>query len=101
MALVDQQGVLLLRYGNPWVMMVMNRILLVHLKGKAVLLLVSTFEVWKSLGNEGNEQDFINSLQEDGNSGNSAYESWINLGNSGSEQDFIDSLKGKLKMQGY
>ena len=30
----------------------------------------------------------------EGKDGKSAYESWLSLGNNGSEQDFIDSLKG-------
>ena len=47
------------------------------------------------LGNEGTEQDFIDSLEgEEGGSGKSAYETWLSLGNTGTEQEFIDSLKG-------
>jgi len=32
--------------------------------------------------------------------GKSAYQSWIDLGNNGTEQDFIDSLKGEQGIQG-
>ena len=79
MELVDQQGVLLLRYGNFGTMVEQGFIS--SFKGESGATGSSTFEVWKSLGNEGDEQDFINSLQGEDEIRNSAYESWINLGN--------------------
>ena len=58
----------------------------------------SAYDVWLSLGNNGTEQDFINSLKGpkgDGGTGQSAYDVWLSLGNTGTKQDFINSLKGK------
>ena len=74
----------------------------------------SAYETWLELGNEGTEEDFINSLRgkdgidgidgvdgekgengTDGEDGKSAYEIWLELGNTGSEENFINSLKGK------
>ena len=77
----------------------------------------SAYEIWLELGNEGTEQDFINSLKGEqgpkgdkgdtgetgpagtdgvaGVDGKSAYQSWLDLGNEGTETDFINSLKGK------
>jgi len=61
----------------------------------------SAYDIWLSLGNDGTEQDFIDSLRgtdgangTDGSNGASAYEIWLSKGNYGSEQDFLDSLKG-------
>ncbi len=56
---------------------------------------LSAHEVWLQAGNEGTEQDFLDSLQGfDGQQGLSAYELWLQAGNEGTEQDFLDSLKG-------
>lgn len=61
----------------------------------------SAYETWLSLGNEGTEQEFIDSLKgsdgetgSDGEDGKSAYDIWLSLGNQGTEEDFINSLKG-------
>ena len=58
----------------------------------------SAYDIWIDLGNNGTENDFINSLKgekgNNGNNGKSAYEQWLDLGNIGSEEDFIESLKG-------
>ena len=78
---------------------------------------LSAYEIWLSQGNEGTEQDFLNSLKGEkgdkgergdrgeqglqgeqglsGSDGLSAYEVWLSLGNVGTEQDFINSLKGE------
>lgn len=65
----------------------------------------SAYKVWLAQGNNGSEQDFLNSLQgekgkdgtdgTDGAEGKSAYETWLALGNEGTEEDFIASLKGE------
>ena len=64
----------------------------------------SAFDVWLSLGNEGDAQDFLDSLKGDkgdkGKDGDSAYQSWLNNGNSGSETDFLESIKGEKGNQG-
>lgn len=52
----------------------------------------SAFEIWKELGNEGDESDFIASLK--GEDGKSAYQLWLDNGNKGTVSDFLDSLKG-------
>jgi hypothetical protein len=55
----------------------------------------SAYQVWLSLGNEGTEEDFINSLTgPSGDAGPSAYQIWVELGNEGTEEDFINSLTG-------
>jgi len=55
----------------------------------------SAYQVWLSLGNEGSEEDFINSLTgPSGDAGPSAYQIWLDLGNEGTEEDFINSLTG-------
>jgi hypothetical protein len=55
----------------------------------------SAYQVWLSLGNEGTEEDFINSLTgPSGDAGPSAYQIWLDLGNEGTEEDFINSLTG-------
>lgn len=58
----------------------------------------SAYDIWIDLGNNGTENDFINSLKgekgNNGNNGKSVYEQWLDLGNIGSEEDFIESLKG-------
>ena len=53
----------------------------------------SAYETWLELGNEGTEEDFIESLR--GEDGESAYEAWLALGNTGTKEDFINSLKGE------
>ncbi len=80
----------------------------------------SAYEIWLSLGNSGNEEDFINWLKaqdgtpgkdgqdgvpgkdgqdgapgKDGADGQSAYEIWLGLGYDGSEIDFLSWLKGQ------
>ena len=65
----------------------------------------SAYQSWLDLGNNGTEEDFINSLKgekgqvgekgETGNDGKSSYEIWLDNGNVGTEQDFLDSLKGE------
>ncbi|MFZ9673178.1 MAG: hypothetical protein ACO3A1_02675 [Flavobacteriaceae bacterium] len=52
----------------------------------------SAYKVWINEGNEGNEEDFLESLI--GPQGKSAYEIWIENGNIGNVQDFLDSLIG-------
>ena len=55
----------------------------------------STYDVWKSLGNEGDASDFIASLKgEKGETGLSAYEEWLTLeGNAGkSFEEFLASI---------
>ena len=71
----------------------------------------SAYQIWLDAGNEGTEEDFLNSLVgesgengaagESGSDGLSAYEIWINEGNSGSEQDFLNSLKGENGQDGF
>lgn len=53
----------------------------------------SAYQTWLDLGNEGTEEDFIESLR--GEDGESAYEAWLALGNTGTKEDFINSLKGE------
>lgn len=67
----------------------------------------STYQLWLDLGNDGTEEDFLESLKgengpigESGSDGRSAYEIWIDEGNSGTEQDFLDSLKGEKGADG-
>ena len=68
---------------------------------------LSAYEVWLSVGNEGSEQDFLESLVGEpgadgyqgsdgfrGESGPSAYQIWLDAGNEGSPQEFLDSLIG-------
>lgn len=59
----------------------------------------SAYQSWLEVGNAGDVQDFIDSLQGPpggpGVDGKSAYQSWLDLGNAGTEQDFIDSLQGE------
>jgi hypothetical protein len=61
---------------------------------------LSAYQVWLNLGNEGTEEDFINSLTgpsgSNGPAGPSAYQVWLDLGNEGTEDDFINSLTGPL-----
>ena len=82
----------------------------------------SAYEIWLDKGNEGTEQDFLDSLKgadgrngtdgqngqdgrngvdgkdgKDGSNGldgKSAYQIWLDEGNVGTEQDFLESLKG-------
>lgn len=55
---------------------------------------LSAYEVWLQAGNEGTEQDFLDSLKgADGINGKDAYEVWLEEGNEGTRQDFLDSLK--------
>lgn len=67
----------------------------------------SAYQIWLDEGNQGSEQDFLNSLigekgdqgiqgekGDTGEGGLSAYQIWLDDGNTGSEQDFLDSLKG-------
>ena len=68
---------------------------------------VSAYDVWLSLGNTGDEQEFIDSLKGEagvdgilGADGVSAYDVWVSLGNTGDEQEFIDSLKGEAGVDG-
>lgn len=60
---------------------------------------LSAYEIWLQAGNEGTEQDFLDSLKgEDGTNGVdglSAYEIWLDEGNSGTVQDFLASLQGR------
>lgn len=63
----------------------------------------SAYEVWLDLGNNGSEQDFINSLVGpkgeqgvSGTNGLSAYQIWLSLGNTGTEAQFISSLTGPV-----
>lgn len=70
------------------------------LESKMVRVGHSAYDLWLSLGNNGTEQDFINSLKgtkgDKGDAGGpSAYDVWLSLGNKGTEQDFINSLKGE------
>lgn len=82
----------------------------------------SAYEIWLDEGNQGTEQDFLNSIKgadgrngtdgqngrdgingvdgkdgKDGSNGldgKSAYQIWLDEGNVGTEQNFLDSLKG-------
>ena len=55
----------------------------------------SSYEIWLENGNQGSEEDFLDSLEgDDGNSGKSAFESWISQGNEGDLNDFLNSLIG-------
>lgn len=53
---------------------------------------MSTYELWKSQGNEGTLDEFIG-LQK-GETGDSAYQAWLDTGNTGTPEDFIASIKG-------
>lgn len=65
---------------------------------------ISAYDLWLKLGNDGTEQDFLDSLTGAagndgfigpvGSEGKSAYEFWLEAGNDGTEQDFLDSLVG-------
>lgn len=57
---------------------------------------ISAYESWLNVGNEGTEQDFVNSL-----TGKSAFEIWLLIGNVGTEADFILSLKGETGFSAY
>ena len=55
----------------------------------------SAYDVWLDEGNEGAEEDYLNSLKgANGDVGKSAYDVWLDEGNTGNEQDFLNSLKG-------
>ena len=58
----------------------------------------SAYEEWLDAGNEGTEQDFLNSLKgakgDQGVTGQSAYQEWLDNGNTGTKEDFLNSLKG-------
>lgn len=78
----------------------------------------SAYHVWLKLGNEGSEQDYLNSLigktgekgekgdpgtvgkqGKQGKPGKSAYDIWLE-DHEGSEQDYLNSLKGEKGEQG-
>lgn len=83
---------------------------------------LSAYELWKSVGNDGTVQDFLDSLVgepgpagadgtigyigndgrrgPDGEAGASAYQLWLDAGNIGTEQDFLDSLVGSAGADG-
>ena len=77
----------------------------------------SAYEIWLAQGNEGTEQDFLESLRgadgeagkdglpgkdgEVGPKGDSAYQIWISEGNSGSVDDFLVSLKGEQGLSAF
>ncbi len=67
----------------------------------------SSYEIWLDQGNEGTEEEFLESLIGEqgeeglnGDDGLSAYEVWLAEGNTGTEQDFINSLTGPQGEQG-
>jgi hypothetical protein len=61
----------------------------------------SAYEIWLEQGNEGSEQDFLDSLKgEKGEQGDDAYEVWLKAGHVGSLQDFFDYNKGEQGIQG-
>jgi hypothetical protein len=67
----------------------------------------SAYEIWLEQGNEGSEQDFLDSLKGEkgeqgvkGEQGDDAYEVWLKAGYVGSLQDFFDYNKGEQGIQG-
>jgi hypothetical protein len=92
-------------------------------KGEQGAAGLGAYEVWLAVGNDGTEQDFLDSLVgepgenglvgsdgtsvvssgvdgADGTAGASAYQLWLDLGNSGTEADFIASLAGAAGSDG-
>lgn len=64
----------------------------------------SAYQIWLDLGNEGTEEDFVNSFikGEKGDDGKSAYQSWLDMGNTGTEEDFVNSFgKGETGLSAY
>ena len=67
----------------------------------------SAYDLWLEAGNEGTEEDYLNSLKgadgakgEDGEAGKSAYQIWLEAGNTGTEEEYLASLKGEDGQQG-
>lgn len=55
---------------------------------------LSAYEIWLKHGNQGTEQEFLESLQ--AVDGMSAYEVWLDQGNEGTEEDFLIKLQANL-----
>lgn len=64
----------------------------------------SAYQIWKDLGNTGDEDAFIEAIKgatgdtgpagAAGAEGKSAYQVWLDLGNTGDENDFIEAITG-------